>query len=144
MPGAGLTAIGVAGESFAVIGTGATGNLASKNVQTSQPLASTTGLNLGVGAGGGDAANYNAISTTGSSVSVSQAPLTISTSNVTKTYDGGISASGTAVVTGGTTLYGTDALSGGSYAFTDKNAGIGNKSVTVTGVTVTDGNSRCV
>ena len=38
-------------------------------------------------------------------------------------------------------LYSTDTLSGGSFAFTDPNAGSGNKTVTVSGVTVNDGNS---
>jgi hypothetical protein len=42
------------------------------------------------------------------------------------------------VVTAGN-LFGTDTLSGGSFAFTDKNAGTG-KTVTVSGVTINDGN----
>ncbi|MCF8208073.1 MAG: hypothetical protein K9K38_01500, partial [Rhodoferax sp.] len=39
------------------------------------------------------------------------------------------------------TLFAGDTLSGGSFAFTDKNVGSGNKTVTVSGVTVNDGNS---
>ena len=42
---------------------------------------------------------------------------------------------------GGSTLFGTDTLEGGAFAFTDKNAGIGNKTVTTGNVTVNDGNS---
>jgi hypothetical protein len=80
------------------------------------------------------------ISTVNGTVDITAANLTISTPNVTKTYDGTTSASGTAVVTAGT-LFGTDSISGGSFAFTNKNAGIGNKTVTVSGVTVSDGNS---
>ncbi|MCQ8182353.1 YDG domain-containing protein, partial [Methylomonas sp. SURF-1] len=71
---------------------------------------------------------------------ITAASLTVSTGNVSKTYDGGTSASGTPTVTAGT-LYGSDSLSGGSYAFTDKNVGSGNKTVTVSAVTVNDGNS---
>ena len=33
-----------------------------------------------------------------------------------------------------------DAISGGTFAFTDANAGAGNKTVTTTGVTLSDGN----
>ena len=72
-------------------------------------------------------------------LTIRPAALTIGTSNVSKTYDGGLSAAGTAIVSGGT-LFGSDALSGGSFSFTDKNAGAG-KTVTVAGVTVGDGNN---
>ena len=139
--GSNLTATGVGGESFGVTGSGASGNLASKNVQTNQSLASVTGLSLGASSNGGLASNYNTLGATGSSVSVTPANLTLTTSDVTKVYDGGTVAVGSAVATGGTSLKGSDTLSGGSYAYTDKNAGTGNKTVTVTGVTVNDGNS---
>ncbi|MEO8839648.1 MAG: YDG domain-containing protein, partial [Herbaspirillum sp.] len=72
-------------------------------------------------------------------LTVNQANLTLSPSNVSKTYDGDLSASSTATVTGGT-LFGSDALSGGTFAFTDKNVGNGNKTVTASGVTINDGN----
>src|SRR5699024_9531806 len=39
------------------------------------------------------------------------------------------------------TLFRTDSISGGNFAYTDPNMGIGNKTVTVGGVTVSDGNS---
>ncbi|MEI8571768.1 hypothetical protein J0667_07425, partial [Methylomonas sp. WH-1] len=74
------------------------------------------------------------------SADISAAGLTVSTSDVSKAYDGGTSAAGTATLTGGT-LYGSDSLSGGTFAFTDKNVGSGNKTVSVSGVTVSDGNS---
>ncbi|MHB1092945.1 beta strand repeat-containing protein [Thiobacillus sp.] len=133
-----LTATGVAGETFAVTGTGDTTNLASKNVQTGSALANITGLALGTSSNGGLSGNYNALSKTGSSVSITKANLTVATSNVTKTYDGTLAASGTATVTSGT-LFDTDALSGGTFAFTDPNAG-SNKTVTTVGVAVADGN----
>jgi hypothetical protein len=84
------------------------------------------------------AGNY-AVTYKNGSLSVGQAALTVSSSNVSKAYDGGLSAIGTAVVSGGT-LFGSDTLSGGSFAFTDKNVGIG-KHVTINGVDVSDGNS---
>ncbi|MCS6243907.1 MAG: hypothetical protein H2172_08650 [Opitutus sp.] len=83
--------------------------------------------------------NYNLSFTAGSLV-INRAALTLTTSNVTKTYDGSTSAAGTATVSSGT-LFGTDAISGGSFAFTTANAGAGNKTVTVSGVTLSDGNS---
>ena len=70
---------------------------------------------------------------------ITPASVTLSTSNVSKTYDGTTSATGVATVTSGT-LFARDALSGGSFAFTNKNVGAGNKTVTATGITVSDGN----
>ena len=57
---------------------------------------------------------------------------------MSKTYDGSLSAASTAVVSAGT-LFSGDTLSGGSFAFTDKNAGTG-KTVTASAVTLNDGN----
>ncbi|QDQ27956.1 filamentous hemagglutinin N-terminal domain-containing protein [Chitinimonas arctica] len=69
---------------------------------------------------------------------VNPASLSVSTGNVSKVYDAGISAAGTAVVTAGT-VYAGDSVSGGTFAFADKNVGSGNKTVHVSGVTVGDG-----
>jgi filamentous hemagglutinin family protein len=77
----------------------------------------------------------------GGGLTIDKANLVLATSDVTKTYDGGLSALGAAVVAGGTVLQTGDTMSGGSFAFTNKNAGIGNKAVTASGVTVNDGNS---
>ncbi|WP_262967385.1 beta strand repeat-containing protein, partial [Methylobacter psychrophilus] len=78
---------------------------------------------------------------------IDKATLTLSTSDVTRTYDGTLAAAGTAVVTLGT-LYTNasnsstpDSISGGTFAFANKNASTGNKVVTTTGVAVSDGNS---
>jgi filamentous hemagglutinin family protein len=133
-----LSATGVHGESFSVVGAGAAGNLASRNVQAGAALASTAGLALGASGNGGLASNYAPLGTAGSAVSVTQAKLTLGTANVVKPYDGGVAAAGSAVVAGGT-LFGGDTLDGGSFAFTDRNAGAG-KTVTTSGVTVNDGN----
>nr|WP_315186791.1 YDG domain-containing protein [uncultured Albidiferax sp.] len=92
--------------------------------------------------GGGDAGNYYLAGSNflgGSNANITPAAITLSSSNVVKTYDGTTSALGNAVVTGGT-LFGADTLAGGIFAFTDKNAGLGNKTVTTAGVVVADGN----
>ena len=86
--GSNLTATGVAGETFAVAGSGGTTNLASKNVQTNQALNSLTGLSLGSSANGGLSANYNALSTTGSSVSVTAKAATVNATVTNLTYNG--------------------------------------------------------
>lgn len=86
---------------------------------------------------GADAANYS-LAGAGNTLSITPASLTLSTSNVSKTYDGTTGAAGVAVVTAGS-LYGSDSLSGGSFAFVDPNAG-SNKTVTVAGISVSDGN----
>lgn len=140
-----LTATGVDGETFSVGGTGAAGNLGTKNVQTSQPLATVAGLTLGAGnSGAALASNYQALSTVGSTVSVTKASLTVSTSDVVKTYDGNTSALGSPIVTAGQ-LFGSDAVSSGPfgflYAFVGKDVGIGNKTVTIAGAVVNDGNN---
>jgi hypothetical protein len=93
------------------------------------------------------ATNYTLL--TGSrTAAISAAPLTVTTSNVIKTYDGGLSVASagvapTPIVKAGssTQLFGSDSLSGGSYAYTNAGAGSGNRSVTVAGVTVNDGNN---
>ena len=76
---------------------------------------------------------------TDTSLTIAKASLTVGTGNVSKTYDGTTAAAGTAIVAGGT-LYGTDSLSGGTFTYDDKNAGTG-KTVSVSGVSVNDGNS---
>jgi len=83
--------------------------------------------------------NY-AITFQDGTLTINKANLALTTSNVTKTYDGTLAASGTPIAGGGTQLFGTDTLSGGTYAFTNTSAGAGDKTVTVSGVTVNDGN----
>ena len=69
---------------------------------------------------------------------INKANLTLSTSDVVKTYDGNSSALGLLTATG---LVGGDTATGGSFAFTNKNAGTGNKTVTTSAATVGDGYS---
>jgi hypothetical protein len=83
--------------------------------------------------------NYNVSYANNTTSTINQANLTIGTSNVTRNYNGTLAAAGTATVTAGT-LYGSDSISGGTFAFTNANAGT-NKTVVTSGVTVSDGNS---
>jgi filamentous hemagglutinin family protein len=84
--------------------------------------------------------NQSGYDLTGGNLIVARAALTLGSGNVIKTYDGGLTATSAVTLISGT-LFGTDAISGGTFAFTDKNAGIGTKTVTTTGVTIVDGNS---
>ena len=117
------------------------GSVATRHVGTGKTV-DVSGLSLvGDGtAGAGLASNYTFTGGT-QTVDVTRANLSVTTSDVTKTYDGSLAASGTAVVAaGGTQLFGSDNLSGGSFAFTNANAG-SNKTVNTSAVTVNDGNS---
>ena len=69
---------------------------------------------------------------------IDKADLTLSTVSVSKTYDGTLSALGRATVVGGV-LFPVDSLTGGTFAFTDKNVGAASKTVTASAVTVGDG-----
>jgi ethanolamine utilization microcompartment shell protein EutS len=130
------TLTGVIGGDTVTLNAGAVTGFADKNAGTNKAVAFT-----GFGIAGADVGNYALVSgSAASSANITQAGLTLSTGNVVKTYDGGIAASGSVTVTGGT-LFSSDTLSGGSYAFANKNVGNGNKAVSVSGVTVNDGNS---
>ncbi|MGL4408234.1 MAG: filamentous hemagglutinin N-terminal domain-containing protein, partial [Zoogloea sp.] len=83
--------------------------------------------------------SYN-ITYVASTLTINKAHLEVSTSNVSKTYDGTTNAAGSLVAVNGTQLYGSDSLSGGAFAFTDKNAGTGNKTVTVSSASINDSN----
>ncbi len=107
---------------------------ASKNAGTYR----TSDGSLRLGGLYSDQRGYD-ISYAGSSLTVDKAALTVTTGAVTKTYDGTTAAAGSAIAGAGTQLFGSDTFSGGSFAFTDKNAGAG-KTVTVSNVTVNDGN----
>ena len=74
-------------------------------------------------------------------LTITPANLTLKANAVSKVYDGNLSATDTAAVTSGTLATG-DTLSGGTFAFTDKNAGSANKTVTVSAVTVGDGTNN--
>jgi len=137
----GLSASGAvvvtAGQVFAGDNTsGGSFAFTDKNAGSGNKTVQTSGVTVGDGVNN---ANYNVTYADNTTSTINQASLVLSTSNVTKTYDGTLAASGTAAVSAGT-LFGGDSLTGGSFAFTDKNAGSGNKTVTAAGVTVNDGN----
>jgi len=90
-----------------------------------------------------DSGNYTITDANNTTSTIIPEAITVSTSNVTKTYDGTTTAIGAPVVTGGM-LYNGDTLSGGTYVFTNANAGNGNKTVTVAGVAVTDSGNYTV
>ncbi|MEO8155567.1 MAG: YDG domain-containing protein, partial [Rhizobacter sp.] len=75
---------------------------------------------------------------TGTSFSITPASITLKANNVSKVYDGGLAATSTATVSSGT-LFSGDTLTGGAFAFTNKDVGSGNKTVSASGVTVGDG-----
>jgi hypothetical protein len=133
---ASLLAPTVSGTLYDAVGTAASQVFDNKNAGTGKTL-TASGMVMNDGNGGANYAISYVPDTTGS---ISQANLTLSTANVSKTYDGGLSAAGHAVVNAGT-LFAGDTLTGGSFAFTDKNVGSGNKTVTTSGVTMNDGNS---
>jgi hypothetical protein len=88
--------------------------------------------------GGLGAANYK-LTFENSTLTIARAPLALSTVDVSKVFDGTVSAAGAAKVVGGQ-LFGQDSISGGSFAFLDPAPGTG-KTVTVAAVTVNDGNN---
>jgi filamentous hemagglutinin family protein len=72
-------------------------------------------------------------------LTISPAPLVISTNDVNRVYDGTTGAAGTAIAVSNTQLLGTDFLSGGTFIFDNKNVG-NNKTITTSNVTVNDAN----
>ena len=115
--------------------SGGTFAFSTKDVGSGNKTVTVSGVTVNDGVSGADYTVSYANNTTST---ITPAALTISTGNVSKVYDSTTSASGSAMVTGGT-LYGSDTLSGGTFAFNNKNVGSGNKTVTVSGVTVNDG-----
>ena len=85
--GSNLTASGVAGQTFAVSGSGAT-DLTSANVQSNQALANVANLSLGTSNNGGLASNYNVLSTVGSAVNITPAALLVSGATTSNVYTG--------------------------------------------------------
>jgi filamentous hemagglutinin family protein len=126
----------ITGDSLSIGGAGA---FTQKNVGTGLGYTISN-----IALSGGDAANYHlsggATNFSGNDGAITAAPLVLTTTNVTKTYDRTTTATGTILATQGTQIFGSDSLAGGSFAFTNPNAGVGSKTVTVSGVTVNDGN----
>jgi len=124
--------------------SGGTFAFANANAGSGNKVVTVSGATVNDTNGGG---NYNVSYINNTTSTITPASLTVGSSNVTKTYDGTVTASGTAAVIAGTLFHNAsqggalDSLSGGSFAFTDANAGAGNKTVTAGGVALNDGNS---
>ena len=128
-----LTVSGVNGESFTATGNG---TLASRNVQTSQALASPGTLAL-AGTGGALTSNYNALSAGNTSVSVTPASISAVTgiTAANKVYDATTSATLNSASAGFTGMISGDTLNvaTASSAFANKNVGT-NEPVTISGI----------
>ncbi len=92
----------------------------------------------------GNSGNNYSITRQGNSTStINQKAVTLTAPNVSKTYDGGLTY--TTLAGDLTTLSGLlgvsgDTVSAATIAYTDRNAGTGNKTVTLDAATVSDGN----
>jgi hypothetical protein len=123
--------------------SGGTYAFTNANAGAGNRTVTVSGVTVNDGNGGG---NYNVSYVSNTTSTINPASLTVEATNVTKTYDGALTAVGTPTVIAGTLFRnasngGTqDSLSGGSFSFTDSNAGIGNKTVTTSGIVVNDGN----
>ena len=82
--------------------------------------------------------NYSLTYINGVNYTVTPAPLTITAQTDSRAYDGTTSSSAVPVASG--TLYGSDNLSGLTQAYADKNAGLGTKTLNISGYTLNDGN----
>ncbi|NBU84693.1 MAG: hypothetical protein EBS21_08915, partial [Sphingomonadaceae bacterium] len=142
----------VGGQTLTLSGTG---SIANRNVGNAK-LVNSSGLVLsnGTGANAGLAANYTLVGGN-QTVDITPANLLITASNAVKTYDGTTSVAGAVqapqaiVQTGsGTQLFGGDNLIGGSFVYDNANVSrdaannvLNNHIVTVSAVTVNDGNN---
>jgi hypothetical protein len=116
--------------------TGATQSFASKNALGFN--ASTLQVNAGYTVNDGNGGGNYLVSTNTAPGTINRALLTVGIADVSRVYDGGTSAAATPIVTAGT-LFASDNLTGGTFAFADRHVGTG-KTVNVSGVVVNDGN----
>ncbi|MEO8779952.1 MAG: YDG domain-containing protein, partial [Rhodanobacter sp.] len=120
----------ISGDSLSLTGSG---TLASKNAG-SEAITSFSGLTL-------SNSNYTLTGASGS-VTINPLALTLTLPDVTKTYDGttGYTLSSTDLAGLSGELLSGDTVTGATVTYADKNAGIGNKTVTFSGVGISDGN----
>jgi mucin-19 len=141
-----MTVAGVAGQTLTFT-AGTTGTLTNPNVGS----ASLTALNNPVLVSGtGLASNYTVVDPILSTVTISQAGITVGVNNLTKVYDKTLSTASAAVAPALQLKSGSlfvnegtgsqDALSGGTFAYTDANAGT-SKTVNVANASVVSGAS---
>lgn len=110
--GSTLTATGALGQTFAVLGSGNSSNLASANASaTARALLTLTGLSLGTSNNGGLASNYLPLTVSGSSYTITPAPVVVTALGGSSTYGSfasnpGLSATGLASTESVGYLYG--------------------------------------
>lgn len=133
------------------LGISGQGSVGDKHVGSGKTVTSLGDLAFqdGQGVNAGTATNYTLTGGT-HTMSITPANVTITSSNVVKTYDTNTSADGSAMVdnASGTALFDTDSLSGGTFSFDTKNvsrdaqtnAVLSDKTVKVSAVTVNDDN----
>jgi len=133
--GSGTTADGkpYTGDAVTINPGTVTGTYNSKNVATADTVTFS-----GVSLTGAQAGNYSLIGNT-QAATIAKAPLNVTATTVTKTYDGTLTAVGTGTV-GAIAGAGDSVNSAGSEAFLDKNFGT-NKTVRASGVTIKDANA---
>lgn len=129
--GTALDGMPYTGDALSLNGT-PLGSYADKHAGSSKPV-SVSGITLG----GADAGNYTLFPLSGLVGNVLAKPLTVTAVEVSKTYDGTTSASGTPVLN--PALQPGDSASLLSQAFLDSSAGVGNK-VLVPSILINDGN----
>ena len=115
--------------------TAATIVYTNSNVGNGNKDVNLSGIAINDGNGGN---NYLVTTAGNSNSTISQAPLTINAVTDNKVYDGTVTSSNTPTYSG---LQSNDSISGLTQAYTDKNFGINNKQLDVTGYAINDGNS---
>ena len=139
----GATLVITNGTSDALFGTdtasGGTKTFDTKNVVEGKNKITVSEVTI---TDGNEGKNYAVTYAQNTNSKITPANLTLTAEDVTKTYDGTTSVTGGTLKVKSGTLYTEqgDSMSGGTFAFTNKNVGTGNKVVTVTDATISDGN----
>jgi trimeric autotransporter adhesin len=109
----------------------------NKNAGTGNKVVQASGVTIKDALNADMTGNYDISYVDHTASTINKAPLTVAATAVSKTYDGTTTATGSASV--GTLAGAGDAVNAaGSQAFTNKNAGMGNKTVQASGVTIKD------
>ncbi|HWX66580.1 MAG TPA: YDG domain-containing protein [Rhodanobacter sp.] len=107
------------------------GSFTSKNVGTGIAVIAADSLS------GTSVGNYTLMQPTGLAANITAAPLTLTATTNTKTYDGTNSAAAAPIIAG---LVGSDTISGVAEDYADPNAGTGKTLAVNAGYTINDGN----
>ena len=120
----------------------AAGSYDSRNAGARTVSASLAGGNY-VAASGTLLSNYVLPASASGSGLITPRSVTLGAPAISKVYDGttGYSTSGADLAALGAVLVGGDSVSAAAFSFTDKNAGAGNRGVTLNSATVNDGNN---